>query len=258
MTPLSPSSLASRMEEACLKGWPALEELAFDGWLLRLSDGYTRRSNSVQPGPGGFQDLWEKIAYCERIYDGRKLPTIFCIPSTAAPDLSLALDERGYSPPEDETLVLHMGLGGCESLVSSKIELIEKMPSGLWLQTLGRLHGHGDHEAAIHRRILERLSGPAAFVSVRADDDRPAALAFGAARKGVVCVNSVVADPEFRRRGYARKAVSAVLAWAAEAAGATEACIPVVGSNAPAIALYRSLGFRQEAYRYHYRRRATS
>jgi N-acetylglutamate synthase len=258
MTSSSPSPLASRMERACLKGWPALEEIALDGWLLGLSEGYTRRSNSVQPYPGGAQDLREKIAHCEQIYDGRKLPTIFRILSTTEPDLSHALDERGYLPPEDETLVLHMKLEAYGNSAASKIELTERMPSDLWLDTLGRLQGHHDRILAIHRRILEKLSGPAAFVSVKSEDDRLAALAFGAVHEGVVCVNSVVTDPELRRRGYARKAVSAVLEWAIDAAGAAEACIPVVGSNAPAIALYQGLGFRQEAYRYHYRRRAAS
>jgi ribosomal protein S18 acetylase RimI-like enzyme len=44
----------------------------------------------------------------------------------------------------------------------------------------------------------------------------------------------------------------AALNWT-RAAGATEAAIQVLGSNAPAIGLYTSLGF-VEAYRYHYRR----
>ncbi len=107
-----------------------------------------------------------------------------------------------------------------------------------------------------HRRILESLAVPAAFAAARLDDGRLGALAYGAVHDGIVCVNSVVTDPAFRRQGLARRAVSGVLAWAQGRCEATGACLAVVADNTPAIALYHSLGFRREVYRYHYRRQA--
>ena len=95
---------------------------------------------------------------------------------------------------------------------------------------------------------LRTIAFAAAFA-----DGRIAAVAF-AVHDGIACVNSVAADPEFHRRGYARKAISAVLSRAQDRCGATGACVPVVAANAPAVALYEGLGFRTEAYRYHYRR----
>lgn len=252
---LSLPALTPRVEEACLGGWPALNQIAFDGWLICHSDGYTRRANSVHSLRNGTHDLSERIEHCEQIYDARKLPTIFCIKSTMAPDLGHALDERGYHPPEDATIVLYNELNAGRRLALSPVEITEKMPSEVWLSTLGHLHGHGGRERIAHRRILEALSVPAAFAGVSVGGGRLAALAFGAVTSGIVCVNSVVTAPEFRRRGFAQEAISAILGWAASAAGASGACIPVVASNAPAVALYQRLGFRQEVYRYHYRRR---
>ena len=38
-----------RLEEVSLTSWPALQSLSYDGWLLRLADGFTDRCNSVWP-----------------------------------------------------------------------------------------------------------------------------------------------------------------------------------------------------------------
>jgi len=241
-----------RVEEACLNGWPALREVVFDGWLIRLADGHTRRTNSVNLLAAGVQPLDRKIRYCESIYAAHGQPTIFCIPSTADPALSRALDERGYGPPEDESCVLAMDFAQTPPQAADAV-LEEGFPGEAWLETLARLHRQDEAAQRIHRRILGNLVVPAVFATV-AIDGILRALAYGAVHDGLVCVNSVVTDPAFRRQGLGRQAVSAVLAWAQECCGATGACLAVVENNDPARALYRRLGFTREVYRYHYRR----
>ena len=254
MNSLSDVHLARRVEEACLNGWPALRDVVFDGWLIRLADGHTRRTNSVNLLSVGALPLDHKIRYCETVYAAQGQPTIFCIPAHADPALSRALDERGYGPPEDESCVLFADLAEAALGQTGDVVLKEGFPEEAWLNTLARLHQQSEAVQGIHRRILKSLSVPAIFAAVRSDVGRPGALAFGAVHDGIVCVNSVVTDPAVRRQGLGRKAVSAVLAWAKERQGAAGACLAVVADNTPAIALYKSLGFRREVYRYHYRR----
>ena len=250
----SPPPIVQNVQEAALNGWPALRELVFDGWLLRFSDGYTRRANSVHPLSLGTQPLDAKIRYCEATYAAQGLPTLFCIPSTAPPSLSHALDERGYDPPEDETRLLHMSLARDAPLRPEGVELEEGLPRDAWLRTLAALQGRSEAARNTHRKILEALAIPAVFASIPVGDGRLGAIAFGAVHHGMVCVNSVATDPDFRRRGLAHKAISAILAWAREGHGATGACVPVVAENDPAVGLYEGLGFRDEVCRYHYRR----
>jgi N-acetylglutamate synthase len=248
--------LARRVEGACLNGWPALREVVFDGWLIRLADGHTRRTNSVNLLSPGAQPLDRKVRYCEGIYSAQGLPTIFRIPSTADPALGRLLDERGYDPPEDESCVLFMDFARTRPQPATGVLLEAGLPGEPWLAGLARLHGQNDHAQRTHRRILQNLAIPAVFAAVPLDDGSPGALAYGAVHDGIVCVNSVVTHPDFRRQGLARKAVAAVLSWAQELRGATGACLSVVAENASARSLYASMGFTREMYRYHYRRRS--
>jgi N-acetylglutamate synthase len=255
MNSLSDIHLTKRVEEACLNGWPALREVVFDGWLIRLADGHTRRTNSVNLVSAGTLPLDHKIQYCEAVYTAQSQSTIFCIPTGADPTLSEVLDRSGYGPPEDESCVLFKDLAEAPLEPAGDVVLEEGFPGEAWLNALARLHGQSEATQSIHRKTLKSLSVPAVFAAVRANDGRLGALAFGAVHDGLVCVNSVVTDPACRRQGLARKAVAAVLGWAQERCGATGACLAVVADNAPARALYRELGFNRELYRYHYRRR---
>jgi ribosomal protein S18 acetylase RimI-like enzyme len=81
-----------------------------------------------------------------------------------------------------------------------------------------------------------------------------AAIAYCAVHDGLAVIESVVTDPALRRRGHGRHAVASLLAWA-WTAGAGAACLQVVADNAPAVSLYRALGFTREVYRYRYFRK---
>ena len=254
--PASAGILTRCVEEACLNGWPALREVVFDGWLIRLADGHTRRTNSVNLLSAGVQPLDRKIAYCEAVYAAHEQPAIFCVPSFADSALDRALDERGYDPPEDESCVLYKDFTGAWPQSAADVVVEEGSPSEAWLGALARLHEQSEQVQRTHQRILENLALPAAFAAIRLGDDSFGALAYGAVHDGLVCVNSVVTDPAVRRRGLARKAVLAILTWARERCGATGACLSVVADNGPARALYTAMGFNREMYRYHYRRAA--
>src|SRR6059058_4117680 len=67
-------ALEWRVEETCLNAWPALREVLLDGWVLRFSEGLTRRTNSANPlRPVSHADLQA----CEMLYRRLGLPTIF-------------------------------------------------------------------------------------------------------------------------------------------------------------------------------------
>ena len=242
-----------RAERACRAAWPALRETAMDGWLLRFAGGHTNRTNSVNRIGPAAGDAAGKIAACEALYRAEGLPTVFRL-STATPEAGLdrALDAARYGAPFHASLVLHAGLAILPPAAARGATLIEGRPDARWLAASAALAGLDARAAVLRAKIIDAMAVPAAFASVEVDG-AVAAQAYGAVCDGLVCLNAVVTAPEHRGRGFASRAVAAVLGWAAERHGAAGACLAVMADNPPALALYRRFGFARELSRYHYR-----
>ncbi|MBI1212001.1 MAG: GNAT family N-acetyltransferase [Alphaproteobacteria bacterium] len=249
--PLAP--LAARVEEVCLNAWPALQEIHYDGWLIRLADGQTRRTNSVNMVGNGARPLAEKIAYCESVYRRHGLPSCFRLLSSSSDELELELSARGYQP-EGETSTLYMSFAEHPPpLASYDVEFAHGAPSAEWMAARMRFLDLRPDERAKIEKILQQLALPAVFAAVRINGSITS-IAKGAVHDGIVCLNMVASDPQSLRRGYSHACLSAILNWARQEHGAVGACLQVVSANTPAIRLYERLGFAHELYRYHYRR----
>ncbi len=240
--------------KTCLNAWPAPRQVLFGGWVLRFGNGLTRRANSANPLDGQHMDADRLIAGCEALYRRRRQPTIFRVPSLIDRAFDVRLAERGYGL-EGLSLVLHGEIGHGEigavpAVRDPEVRLLSR-PNSQWFAAMAALQRHTSKDAGRYRRIVGHLAVPAAFAAL-ADNGGVAALAYGAIHDGLICYESVVTDPSRQRRGYARRIIATLAAWAADQ-GAIGACLEVEAANAPARALYDALGFT-ELYRYHYRR----
>jgi len=83
------------------------------------------------------------------------------------------------------------------------------------------------------------------------DDNGAIAFGLGVLERDHLGLFDIVTVPDARRKGAARKVVSALMRWGAERDAKT-AWLSVIGDNERAKPLYAQLGFR-ELYRYHYR-----
>jgi ribosomal protein S18 acetylase RimI-like enzyme len=244
--------LSASVEEACLNAWPALKEIFYDGWLIRLADGETRRTNSVNVIGPGRRTLAEKIAHCESVYAAHGLPAYFRIRSNDDPALERALDARGFRP-EAETRTLFLDFARTELVPADRaIELADRPPSAEWFAAHERFSGRPLPASDIRRRLLDLVALPVAFAAARDGQGAIVSVAYGALHDGLVSLQWVATDPARRGEGLSRATLSALLAWA-RAQGAEGACLQVVAENAPAVRLYEKMGFDRELYRYHYR-----
>jgi GNAT superfamily N-acetyltransferase len=238
--------LQKRIEEASLNAWPALQQMLYDGWVLRFAKGYTKRANSVNALCPSAIDTAEKIAFCEARYSERGLTPVFRITPFAPADLDLVLEERGYEQI-DTTLVLHLDLSQCAPASSGHVR---EDSLDDWLPIFCRLSLSPLDAHQAHREILEAVPGrryPASLIA----SGEPVSCALGVLEEEFFGLFDVVTAPEHRKKGYGTHLISSMLGWARES-GARHAYIQVVERNSPARRLYGKLGF-QEMYRYWYR-----
>jgi GNAT superfamily N-acetyltransferase len=248
--------LSWRIEEACFNAFPSLKQVLLGNWLLRFSEGLSRRANSISPRGNPLRpdcaDIAAAITAGEALYHAQGLPVIFRVPSIVDPALDRELAARLYAS-EGESCVLYGPIDGLAVGAGAPDPAVQLSPSPSpeWLAAMARLQGHTAAQGAIYRRIVGAIAIPARF-ALLAQGGAPAGLAYGAIHDGLLTYESVVTDPGRRRQGLARRVIASLAAWARDS-GATGACLEVEAENAPARALYAGFGLT-EVYRYHYRR----
>lgn len=240
--------LARRIEEAALNSWPALQQLLFDGWVVRFARGYTRRTNSVTPIYQSLLPLQEKIAFCEQQYQSHRLPTIFRLISFSpeAPLLEEVLAQRGYQRA-DLTLVLSTPLPARQVALHPAFQagtLEEWFPFYNWCSQVN------EEQQASHRAILQRIVHQPLF-AFSLEQGTPVACGVGVLEYDTFGLFDIITAPTQRNKGHATALVDGMLDWARER-GARRAYLQVVSTNWPALRLYRRFGF-QEIYHYWYR-----
>src|SRR6266498_3913307 len=181
-------------DELMRAGWPAVEEVDVDGWVVRFSNGVTNRANSVLPFAAP-ADVGRTLATVEAMYAERGLPTVFQVGPSAQPaGLDDVLAVNGYelgSPTVIMTVDIdhtevgrpENAAGGLEHVedgamagtsdgaVAVCVEVAETPDQG-WLDLWWAVDGRGDAgDLAVAEKIL--AGGPALYATIR--DERGAA-----------------------------------------------------------------------------------
>ena len=233
------------LEERGFNAWPARQTLFVGGWVLRLSDGLTKRANSANalcpaaPFP-------EVMRVAEEIYARHGLPTIFRLSPLAGAEADRTLEDAGYRII-DPSLVLTTAIS--EAPVTADVR-ISAAPTKAWLEGFAAANAIPPDRRPLHDRIVGAIALPTGFATLY-DDGRAIGFGIGVYDRGMVGLFDIIVAPAARRRGAGTELTRALLNWG-RSMGARQAYLQVIGDNAPARALYGKLGFG-EAYRYHYR-----
>jgi ribosomal protein S18 acetylase RimI-like enzyme len=245
-----PDEEIRQLEARALNALPALEEEAYDGWVLRATRGYTGRANSAAPLHDGRIPLVDKLVYTEAWYRRRNLPAMIRLTPAGRPaGLDYDLEEGGYVLRDEGVSVQIRSLQGI-GLAPSAVEVTSGRVSSEWLAALAGFQSRVAHNLDTVREVFDRLPASRVWAMIRREGS-PAAIGRAVLEGGDLGLFDVITHPGLRRGGFATEITAALLRWGIER-GAEQAYLQVVPSNAPAIRLYAKLGF-EEAYRYWYR-----
>lgn len=241
--------LFKKVEEATLHTWPAIDNLVANGWVIRTSQGYTKRANSVSPLHFSADcDIAEQIVKCEEHFASLNQDAIFKMTPYVEPrNLDDILADAGYAVI-DESSVQQVRLSEVDK--PRLAARLERQIGDDWFNALIQCGGISETNSKILRRMLQNSSLPQGFATLY-EEDIPVACGLGVIREQIVALYDIVTHPAYRRKGYGEQLVLNILDWA-RSEGAAESCLQVVKQNEGAVALYNKIGYG-EIYPYWYR-----
>jgi GNAT superfamily N-acetyltransferase len=246
--PMTDHSLIIGLESRLVNAWPSFDYQVYDGWLLRLADGYSKRANSATPFlPDAALDEALADHMIARFVEVNVRPT-FRLNGLEASGVDELLKLRGFKDVEPtHVLAAPINSGDCEA--DPEIEL-HPQASKRWVREAAQSYGGDKADDETLLKIVSRIRQKAAFATLNLDD-QPVAWGLGVVERGYLGLYDVVVSPELRGIGLGRRVVTSLMAWGC-GEGAHTAYLQVREENEVARSLYEALGFAI-AYRYTHR-----
>jgi N-acetylglutamate synthase len=257
--------LIRSIERCSMNGLPALKTGEVGGWVLRFSEGYTNRANTVNPleledGLGDTNEIEDRLRRCEELYAGVGQPTIFKMTEAIRPEnLEKVLVERGYRPHGPlvnmQTCELGPGEKGGAELIpgwgeDEEFRIVkEPQVSFLWFKAFARMNSLSISTMNILSRMLHRIEKMSMFVRIELFGSS-VGCGYAVLEDGHLGLFDILVDERMRRQGIGELVMHELMEWGRNV-GANMAYLQVVTDNEPALTLYRKLGFGT-AYQYWY------
>ena len=239
------------IEEMGMNAFPALQTVMYDGWIMRFSNGYTYRANSVNPLYASAAALTEKIAYCEQAYRRRGLSPVFKTNDYSEQGLQELLQARGYQTGKAVD-IMRRELAGFAYAGDLTMVRIDRDISARWLDGFVALNGiEGQPDGETAKKILANIRNPVLCASIE-EDGRIVSCGMGVCERGHIGLYDIFVHAACRNRGLAGKLCSKIVLEGMNL-GAHTGYLQVNSNNEPAIRLYEKMGFAHfYTYRYHY------
>lgn len=234
---MTPALFAEAMEAT----WPPFATQTCGPWLIREGAGGGKRVSAASP----FGDWHEgDLASAESAMAALGQEQLFVIwPWDQALDDALAA--RGYEKIDP---VLAYAAPVADFEPPPEMTTFAHWPPMQIGQEIWAEGGIGPGRLA----VMDRVTGPKTAILARSGD-RPSGMGFVALHGDIALIHAVEVRASQRRKGAARNILCAAARWAAEN-GADRLALAVTEGNAPARALYASLGMQVVGH-YHYRAR---
>jgi GNAT superfamily N-acetyltransferase len=228
------------MERLHVRAWPAFETADIHGWLWRYSGGGSQRANSVSTVDFAGADVAAALDEIEARYRAKgAVARVQTYDLSAPANLADLLGARGYRDGETTlTMVKTVERGICPP----EVDVLDRATTAWRDIYLGVIT---ENRRAVNARILQTIPPPRAFFACRRGGT-VVSTGLCVADDGRGVVECMATHPDARRGGGAAAVLRALECWAADR-GVRQLGLQVVATNAPAVALYRGLGFSAAA-----------
>jgi len=228
-------------ERRIVNAWPSPATLLIGDWVVRFASGYSGRANSASPLKPGAELDEATLALIEELYRADGLPPCIRLTPLVGAATRAAVLARGYRV-KDASFGLIRSLAAI--VPDSEPELqIEARPSQEWITGVAARQTGIKADPDKLSAIVDAVRLPAAFATWLVAGE-PVAFGMSVAERGMAEIGSVVVDPAHRGHGYGRRLMAGLMGWA-RAMECEQAYLQVDQTNAVALGLYGSLGFRQ-------------
>jgi len=242
-----------QFQSIATNNWPAKDLILLNGWILRVSEGVTRRANSVLPLRYKGTNLDEDIDKVEKIYSDNKLSTVFQISDYYAPEnLHERLLKRNYKA-EAESLLMTVPFHKLKDIAVNpdvSYECHEEKPDEFF-DAMEKISNISPERFEGLKIIINRILQPSrAFFLIRLRNNIVVGYGLGVAEMRKVGIYNLFVQKEYRRMGLAQNLILKMKEWGIRK-GADGFHLCVQGDNAGAIDLYKKVGFK-EIFKYRY------
>lgn len=233
-------ALARACEQRIVNAWPSVSTLIIGEWVVRFANGYSGRANAATPLVPGAELDDAMLALIEELYRADALPPCIRLTPLVGEQTRERVLARGYRV-KDASFGMITALDGIDPAIEPDIE-IDARPEAEWIAGAAARQTGSKTNADHLTQIVERIRLPAAFATLTIAGE-PVAWGMSVAERGMAEIGMIVVDPAHRGRGFGRRIVSGLMAWA-RSQDCASAYLQVDQKNATARGLYESLGYR--------------
>lgn len=245
-------AIVRRLEAVGFRAWPAAS-IQYDGsWQIRLTAGHpSKRLNSVNPlDPSDHDGIEARVERVARRFASYDRPLVFRQSPLAPRPLEAYLDALGWRR-FDETIVMTAAMDSLD--IDAGMDHLPMRDIGRYVDSSIAVHGRDQALKPGLTEVLSSIRPPSGLFVLEDEATGPVSTALCVHDNDLAGLFELATRADMRRAGFGRDVVIAALRWARHR-GAETAWLQVESANAPAVALYKGLGF-SEVYRYAYRQK---
>src|SRR5438477_11057608 len=162
---MTTKKLAWKAEQACLNAWPGLHTIVYDDWLIRFSEGLTRRANSVNALRPEARASGTSIQLFENLFRAQGLPLILRVTSLLDATVDRGLEKLGFTA-EGESCVIYADIAAVESKIERDVDYLTSVDDS-WLSAMNTMQKRTEEQSEIFDHIVLSIALPAGFATLR-------------------------------------------------------------------------------------------